>query len=97
MYGSGWLDQYIEAGLRCPVPKSKKGRLHPAVTEWIKKLASQGGRARAAGMTPEERQEVAREGGRARARNMTPEQRRERASKAARARWGKKKSANKKP
>jgi len=74
----------------------KKRRLHPAVTAWIKKLASQGGRARAAGMTPEERQEVAREGGRARARNMTPEQRRERASKAARARWGQKKRTKKK-
>lgn len=66
------------------------------MTAWIKKLASQGGRARAAGMTPEQRQGVAREGGRARARNMTPEQRRERASKAARARWGRKKRAKKK-
>jgi general stress protein YciG len=60
------------------------------VIAYLQTIASQGGQARSASMTPKERQQVARQGGQARAKQMTAEQRRERAQRAARARWASK-------
>ena len=53
------------------------------------KGGKKGGKARWAGLTPEDRQKLAAAGGTARAKRMTKAQRSESARKAALARWGK--------
>ena len=76
-------------------PSSKAKNPHAVALGRLGGLAggNKGGKARAASLTPDERQRSARRagkiGGKARLIKMTPEQRSEIARKAALARWGK--------
>jgi len=60
-----------------------------SVAEYVRWVASQGGKARGRALTPEERSASAQKAARARWREIGHEQRREIARKAARARWRK--------
>jgi len=60
----------------------------PAVEQYILRLASIGGKARAEALTPRQRKRIAKQGGKALQAGRTPEERSASARKAARARWG---------
>jgi hypothetical protein len=91
--------------MRPPNQKAKEKSIDPTVRKNPHAVAlgrlgglaggTKGGKARAASLTPDERQKSARKagkkGGKARLAKMTPEQRSEVARKAALARWGKSK------
>jgi len=62
------------------------------VAEYVRWIASQGGKARSRALTPKERSEAARKAVRARWRETSPEERSKIARKAARARWKKERS-----
>jgi hypothetical protein len=57
------------------------------VERYILEMTSKGGHARAASLTPQQRQEIASAGGAATAKGRTPKERSEAARLAARARW----------
>ena len=57
------------------------------VRQYIQRITSAGGRARAEALTPSQRKRIARKAGRASQAAKTPEQRSASARKAARARW----------
>jgi general stress protein YciG len=65
------------------------GRRHPAVNEYIQRITSMGGKARAEALSPRRRRQISRKGGRKAQALRTPEERSASARKAARARWAK--------